>query len=232
MKYEAKIDNRGGSDAKAVSKASGRPTTRVSYKEALSLCQNNGSRYDLIRNSQWQNIALSIESVDENWSQGRSTPSDNNILNCGVFYGTPKEASSKDKDDCASSSCDSDWHRNKRTHILENGERIWDICGNVGEIMKDKYRENDSFDDHVYNLSYKLKRIFGPKKTYKLVNADRRSKSWNLGYATIKKDKDMIIRGLPGREGEAGIFSVDVTSDQTDQRRNSNSIGFRCVYIP
>ena len=229
MKYEAKIGDR-GPNAKAVSVTKGQPALRITYQEALNLCQNNGSRYSLIRNDQWQNIVYSIEETHENWSQGRSTPSDDNALNCGLFIGNPLEASSNDEDDCAASSCNSGWDENRRTHLLPNGERIWDICGNVGEIMKDKYRKSYIFDDHVYQMPSTLKKLFGPKKTYRLVSANRRSNAWNLGYAKINKGNDLIVRGLPSRE--AGIFSVDITADQATRRGYSGNIGFRCVYIP
>ena len=229
MKYEAKIGNK-GPKANAISVAKGQPALRITYQEALNLCQNNGSRYSLIQNSQWQNIAYSIEEVHENWSQGRSTPSDNNVLNCGVFLGSPLEASSNDRDDCAVSSCNSGWDKNRRTHLLPNGERIWDICGNVGEIMKDKYSRSDIFDDYVYKMYSDLKKLFGPKKTYRLAAANRRSNTWNLGYAKIKKGNDLIVRGFPSQK--VGIFSVDITADQNTRRSYSGNIGFRCVYIP
>ena len=228
MKYEARIEGQ-GSSAKAVSVPGGRPASRISYEEAVTLCQNNGSRYDLIKNIQWQNIALSIEEIDENWSQGHSLPSDSNALNCGLFRGNPREASSDDSQDCAVTFCDSGWDQNRRTHLLPNG-KIWDICGNVGEIMKDKYRKEESFNGYVYQLSSELKQLFGPKKTYKIVDANRRSNTWNLGYAKVKKGYDLIVRGLPGRE--AGVFSVDITSDQVSRRSYSGDTGFRCVYIP
>lgn len=229
MKYEAKIDSR-GPNAKAESKPEGRPLSRISYKEALQLCRNKGSRYDLMQNSQWQNIALSIEEVHENWSLGHVGPSDNNALNCGLFRGNPREASSNDEDDCAVTSCDSGWDQNRRTHILPGGERIWDMCGNVGEMMKDKYR-GESFDGgYIYELSSHLKRLFGPRKTYNIVNASRRSNTWNLGYAKIEGGENLIVRGLPGRE--AGIFSVDVTNSQESRRGYAGDVGFRCVYNP
>lgn len=229
MKYEAKIDGRGASTA-AISKAEGKPLSRVSYEEALELCQNNGSRYDLMRNDQWQTIARNIEQVAENWAEGRSTPSDNNTLNCGLFRGNPLPADEDDDNDCASASCASGWDENRRTHWLNNGEKIWDMCGNLGEMMKDKYREDEAFEDFVYNFPRSLKKIFGPKRTYRLVNAGRRSNDWNLGYAKIDEEKNLIIRGAPAKE--AGIFSVDISSDQTNRRAFRSDVGFRCVYIP
>lgn len=228
MKYEAKIEGLRSSNAKAVSHPKDRPVTRISHDEALQLCQNNGSRYNLITNLQWQNIALSIEEEDENWSQGRSTPSDGNALNCGVSIGNPRPAD----EECAVSSCSKGWDENRRTHILTTGEKIWDMCGNVGEIVKDKYRKNYEFNDYIYQLysESQLYDLFGPRRSYRLVGANRRSNTWNLGYATIKKGKDLIVRGLPGRD--TGVFSVDITQNQISRRGYSGNIGFRCVYNP
>lgn len=227
MKYEAKVEDLESPNARAISEPEGKPISRVSYEDALKACKNAGSRFDLIQNAQWQNIALSIEEMDENWSKGRAVPEDNNVLNCGVSRGSPKEA----LDDCFEESCDPDWDVNRRTHVLSGSdeEKIWDICGNVGEIMRDKYRANENFSEYIYQLSSDLKRRFGPKKNYNVANASRRSNTWNLCYAKIRRGKDLIVRGSPGRE--AGIFSVDVTNDH-DNLRSRGNIGFRCVYIP
>jgi len=229
MKYEAKLVGE-GTASKAISEPAKYPISRVTHQEAELLCQSNGSRYELMKNSQWQTIVRYIESEDRNWSQGRSSPSDNNILNCGISRGSPQEASSSDSKDCAIGFCDSKWDINKRTHFLPNERKIWDMCGNVGEMMLDKYKERTSFRGYIYELSSDLKKLFGPKRTYSVVNANRRSTTWNLGYADIKKDNDLIVRGLPGRD--AGIFSVDITSDQESRRGYKHDIGFRCVYIP
>ena len=230
MKYEAKIDDSSTSSIpKAVSVPDGKPVVGVSYEEALDLCENNGSRYDLINNKQWQNIVLAIEEVDENWSQGRALPSDENRLNCGIYRRSIQPASTNDEDDCGEKECESGWDENRRTHILPNGYKIWDICGNVGEIVKDRFWLKQSFDGYIHKLPAKLKRIFGPKKSYHLVGARQRDNMWNLGYAKIKKNQDLIIRGAPGRD--AGIFSVDITSKR-DNARTRGQIGFRCIYRP
>ena len=231
MKYEAKLKR--DTNEKAVSVPEGKPLQRVSYREAVRLCENNGSRYRLIENDQWQNIVLSIEKVNENWSSGRSSPTDNNRLNCGVARTSPKPASSNDSDDCAERECDSGWDENRRTHLLPGGHKIWDICGNVGEIMRDKYKLSESFKGHVHSLPRRLKKLFGPKRNYSVDtggrSASRRDNNWNLGFVEVKSGKNLIIRGMPGRF--SGIFSAEATQDQ-DVRRSSSLIGFRCVFIP
>ncbi|MCZ0932451.1 MAG: SUMF1/EgtB/PvdO family nonheme iron enzyme [Oligoflexia bacterium] len=228
MKYEAKAESR-NSSTKAVSKPDGAPLTRVTYEDAVTLCKNNGPRYDLINNSQWQNIVRSIEDTDENWSEGKNIISDNNVINCGVMRGYPQPAKSDDRKDCADYNCNSYWDVKRRTHILSNGERVWDICGNVGEMMKDKYKAGENFRGDVYELSGQLKKLFGPKRSYQLVNASRRTNKWNLGHADVKGNYNLIVRGMQG--SFSGIFSVLVKRNQED-RRGDTYVGFRCVYLP
>jgi len=234
MKYEAKVENKGNTSAKAISKPEDKPITRVSYNDALKLCKNNGPHYDLIQNSQWQNIALSIEETDINWSRGRRSLSDDNALNCGVSLGRAKPANADDQNDCADSSCQSQWDFKRRTHILNNGEIIWDFCGNVGEIMKDRYTLSQSFDAQIFELTGQLKQLFGPERTYKTGTDRNRSRRdnyyWGLGEADIDSDHDLIVRGGTGRSAN-GIFSVSVKNNQ-DGRRTLNQLGFRCVYEP
>ena len=229
MKYEAKIGKSRSFSTKAISSAKAEPLTRVTHEEAVKLCRNNGPRYDLIKNSQWQNIVRSIEETDENWSLGKNIISDNNTINCGVSRGKLLPAKSNDSDDCANNDCNRDWDFNRRTHILSNGEIIWDICGNAGELIKDKYTEDESFNGDIYELSRSLKKLFGPKKSYSLASATRRTNKWGLGYAEIKRNYNLIVRGMPG--SYAGIFSAQVNRNQED-RRGDAYVGFRCVYLP
>lgn len=226
MKYEAKYSS---DKKKAVSTPNDRPIVNVGHAEAVKLCRSNGSRYRLMSNEQWQNIARDIASIDENWKEGTISAIDGNEINCGVRSASGyREASSSDSDDCASSSCGNDWHRDRRTHFLSTGQVIWDICGNAGEIVRDKYTglADLSFDGLIYKITGKLKELFGPKKGYS--NGDRHNNYLGFGEATIKKSKTLIIRG-GGRY--PGIFSVQVEGDIEDTRTRNN-VGFRCVYIP
>ena len=226
MKYEAKLEK-----SKAVSRPEGRPITRISHADAVALCRSNGSRYDLMTNDQWQNIVYLIEEEDKNWSYGKARVRDGNALNCGVSIGSPKAASRDDRDDCAGSNCGSKWHYKRRTHILPNGYVIWDMCGNVGEMMKDKNENSYSFNGYIYEMTSTLRKRFGSKKDYS-GSGDRnlrRNHYWGLGYANMRNGKSLIVRGSQHRA--AGIFSVNLQYDQ-DRNRQGHDIGFRCVYIP
>ena len=224
MKYEAKLE--GG---KAVSQPEGRPLTRISHPNAIDLCRANGSRYDLITNDQWQNIARLIEKEDKNWSSGKSRVRAGNSLNCGVNTGAPKAASDDDRDDCAGTKCGSKWHYKRRTHFLPGGV-IWDMCGNVGEMMKDANKSAYKFNDYVYKMNLTLRRKFGPKKDYTGTGSElRRNQYWGLGHADLSGGKSLIVRGGQNRSG--GVFSASLQYDQNKSRLGHN-IGFRCVYIP
>ena len=245
MKYEAKVKDK--NSVTAISEAQGKPAYNISHSEAKTLCSNLGTRYSLMSNEQWQSLAWQIADVDENWSLpgGVSNRAPENQLSCGVVRGTPQEAKEDDLDDCSVKKCAPSWDRLRRTHYLPSGEVIWDVCGNVGEMMRDKMPESlqdESFTGFVHSLTGALKRMFGPEGFYTLGNSEggslfSRSQSqdlvhWNFGYANIRKKRDLIVRGSPGED--AGIFSVDVNQDQSGRGGFSsrNRLGFRCVYLP
>ena len=235
MKYEAKLPDK--DDSKAVSSPEGVPFY-ASHNTALRLCRNNGSRYDLISNEQWQTIARHIEDINENWSSGRRSRTPGNFINCGVNRGAPKPASADDADGCARSSCrkDESFSYYKRTHFLPGENNIiWDFCGNVGEMMKDSNAKKHSFNGEVSLLKGEAKRLFGPAKEYSKKSTDsgsrrgsREQSYWGLGEARLTHSGSLIVRG--GQSRSAGIFSVSLSKDQTDSYiRNT---GFRCVYLP
>ena len=55
MKYEAKVEDR--NSITPVSKPEGKPLYGVSYAKANRLCENLGTQYELMTNSQWQKLA-------------------------------------------------------------------------------------------------------------------------------------------------------------------------------
>ena len=246
MKYEAKLRDKNAGRASSIPEL--KPVSNASYEDAKALCRANGPQYDLITNDQWQTIARHIEEEDSNWSTGRSSVSSDNMLNCGVHQGAPKAASSNDEDYCASAVyCKKgQWSYYKRTHVLPGGHIIWDLCGNVGEMMKDAFhgaRGKYKFKNHVYLLDDSVflteirlnfgnasaKKRFGPRRRYDQVIGKnvKRNHYLGLGYADLSKGKSLIIRG--GQSRNAGIFSVNLDKDQDDY---AFKLGFRCVYTP
>ena len=243
MKYEAKL----GSDGKTPeSRPDGEPITGVSWKQAKDYCESIDNRHSLMNNSQWQSLAWLIESDSRNWNSER------NQINCGVVRGKPQEAKANDLDDCGASGgrCDTDWDVERRAHYLPDGQIIWDLCGNVAEIMEDPFPEDlqdKRFSGYAHSLTGDLKALFGPKRFYSSSSSSSSgnyyesaiygsNSNYDLGYINIDKNKDMIVRGAPSVVGSSGIFSADVISDQAGSGFSYSvtnyPVGFRCVLIP
>ena len=220
MKYEARMDRLGGNLAS--SEKNGLPAQRVERNQAINACRANGSRYDLITNEQWQSIAISIESEDQNWSSGRAGVLPGNSLNCGASFPSAISGSHNIEE----------WKFNRRTHVLSNGQIIWDFCGGVGEITKDRNISTYNFEGYIFEMKdARLRRVFGPRRSYGGTSSSTRRRNqyyWGLGYANLKEGGDLIIRGSFGRRGQAGIFSVNLASSD----RYARNVGFRCIYHP
>ena len=228
--------------------------------------------YDLITNNEWQTMARNIESVANNWGGGTigSVQGLNRGLSNVNRYGkkVPSidyQASENDEEGCKSvlilkgvqshiyardekvpNNCGGQWHLQKRTHTLSNGEVIWDVAGSVWEWIKDSSRNNVNYgsDNYIsgvtgmakqslsHTASQITKDLFGPKGDYLAVSEDY----YGLGYATLgtaRKSKGLYVaRGGNlintdfGEIAHAGIFAVHM-----DLRFDGNH-GFRCTYHP
>jgi len=90
----------------------------------------------MLSNPEWMTIARDVEQVDENWSSGTKGVG---VLARGHSDNLPNyalEASADDNDPyylTGNSSADLPnygWEQ-RRTHILSNGEKVWDMSGNL-----------------------------------------------------------------------------------------------------
>ena len=174
-KYEMK--NKNGHD-EAISEQRGIPWVEINRDDAITQCENIGSGYDLITNSEWQTVARNIEQVASNWYENRIGSKGG--LNRGYSFQKgvssrgllPLEASDDDNGCYGTEGyCRGDtWHINRRTHFLSNNRILWvlwDIAGNAWEWVKD---DNDSSkgDDDLYIsqvINESIKDLFGPKET-------------------------------------------------------------------
>ena len=227
-KYEMKNDG----SHNAVSQANGIPYTTISRDEAILKCQDMGLGYDLISNDEWQTVARNIELVPSNWAH--STVGSLGGLNAGHTDEQPDQplaASDDDKKPCfqTGQACSQkDWHNQKRTHTISNGEIIWDISGNVHEWMKDT--DNSGIEVNHYGFvsivqaseDPLIKEVFGPQGDY--------NKGLQLGSLSLKPNMGTIYRGGGWDDGSrAGLFAASTAARPNEAK---GEVGFRCVYYP
>lgn len=143
MKYEAKVlgvdtvttSYRPGLVAE--SRASGAPWVNISQTDAITEAQATCAGCHLITEAEWMTIAADVLSVASNWSGG--------AVGSGYIYqghvnyspGEPLPASSNDSDGLYGYTANIGGlgMNNRRTLTLTNGEVIWDMSGNVHDMV-------------------------------------------------------------------------------------------------
>jgi len=209
MKYEAKQV-----DKKAISQAEKTPWVSISRNQARAECSKVDA--SLMTNAQWQTIARNIESVGKNWSGAKVG---SGSLNRGHSDGT-KALSSSGSEAVT-------WDKNKRTHLLSNGELISDLAGNVWEWVNDDNNSKQGSDQYVSQEPWngaagKLK--WGPKGTYK--NKDS-GEYGGLGKSYLDDDSGAVLRGGGWNYGTgAGVFHALLYYGASS---SDTYVGFRCV---
>jgi prepilin-type N-terminal cleavage/methylation domain-containing protein len=114
--------------------ASGYPIANINQTTASSYCISAGA--NLITNAEWMTIARNIEAQLNNWTTGTAASS---IIGVGGLYrghsdNNPTTALEAGLDNNGYiGTGQSGFSIEKRTHILSNGEIIWDMSGNVFE---------------------------------------------------------------------------------------------------
>ena len=243
MKYEAKNDGSGN----AISQASGTPYVNINQQDSVAKCVAMGAGYDLITNNEWQSIARNIEGVSSNWG---TIPGEGTSLNQGHSDNDPQRvlvASSDDSKACENTgqTCDSTtWDRQRRTHILSNGEVIWDLAGNANEWIKSTtqihYSNNGPYilqlNDQQHgslDLNGDIRtgrEHFGVSRDYTGINLSL----WGgFGGARLTSGGEDSFSGI-NRGGDylqgvavAGIFAVSLSVQKNE---HYSQTGFRCVY--
>lgn len=214
---------------KAVSRSGSDPWTEASHNEAQEKCQNNGIGYSLITNDDWQTIARHIESEPENWSHGRVVVRTDNILNIGVSLTGHRGSSRR-------GGSSSRWEQEKRSHLLPNGEEIWDFSGGVWEFVLDSVSSlgvRSEGNKFISELSGQNKRLFGPQGNYlSLSDRNVRETPGGLGQAKLSTVKNYAARGGGVSERDLGVFSVRVDIDGNRSGAFLRNVGFRCVFRP
>ncbi|MEY5059663.1 MAG: hypothetical protein RJA51_1410, partial [Actinomycetota bacterium] len=119
---------------------------------------------------------------------------------------------------------DSTWNTQRRTHVLSNGQVIWDVAGNVWEWVKDTnstnfganaYMSQVSTTSHtttgtIGSITGAAKLLFGPSGNYTSLNTDEYG---GLGNAWTNYSAGGVARGGHlGNDVGAGVFAVALSS--------------------
>ncbi len=108
-----------------VSKNSEKPLTQINMYQADILCEYLGEGFSLISNKQWMSIARNAQFVNENWDSGEFNNGslfrgNNGINSINSYNGNNPQFPSTD---------------NKSRLFLDNGEEVWDMSGNIWELI-------------------------------------------------------------------------------------------------
>lgn len=211
------------------SQASNSPWNSISPTSAISECVSLGSDYNLISNSQWQAVARNIESVAQNWSGSAVGSGSLNRGHSDNSTSSALVASTNDNNACTGTgnTCSSTvWHSQRRTHVLSNGEVIWDFAGNYWEWTRDTVTalavspSVGGSTQELNNLSAHNRTLFAPSEL-----------SWTSSHGIGRVYSDgtsgYVLRGGDYNDGNiSGIYAVRVRSSA------HNVATFRCVYEP
>ncbi|MFK7825715.1 MAG: hypothetical protein AB8G05_16300 [Oligoflexales bacterium] len=238
MKYEAK--NNSGIPS---SQSSGLPWVGISQISAKSVCESLGAGYHLITNPEWMTIASNAANIGSNWSSGNVGDGE---LARGHSDKSPNQKCAADasddnayvQNDC--SGLASGTFNQRRTHILSRGEKIWDLSGNVFELV-DYYIQNDrpvmpdpeeyaEFIEITPTASLPLRDLI-PTSDVKSYWNDAWDSSQSIGkyFGATNASQGVMLRGAEyDEETAAGLFYA---AFDWDPNRTHQDVGFRCTFL-
>jgi hypothetical protein len=227
MKYEAKNDGSGN----AISQADTIPWVNTNRNQAITLCQNLGSGYDLITNDEWLAIARNIEQQSVNWSGG--------AVGSGCIF----EGNNGQVDACgygAGAWYDFGSGRDTKAQLtLSNGKTIWDLSANAFEWIKDDvsfaYTAAATLIGTMTDttgfqgpLGYP-KAAFGPLGDYTSHDATTNYAGLGRGWMTQSTGVGVRKGGAYDLGSYSGIFATALNQSTTVA---VGTASFRCVYHP
>lgn len=248
---------------KPESRPFGTPWVKITHANAIDECESLGAGYHLATAREWQIAVREIESVNANWSSGtidsgelNTGHSDSTIsvdaVNSGHAVAGSSTLSAENGTDPYvgtgnnSSQALGSGKEQKRTHLLKSGEEIWDMAGNVREIVDidgaggtlsytgpsgSNYfeiisAEFSSLINSGITTNSTLLNIdwFTPKNSSLIHASNKIGRSYLSGGARTDR---IITRGANfGASNFPGIYAVDFDQSST---ASSGSAGFRCI---
>jgi formylglycine-generating enzyme required for sulfatase activity len=241
MKYAASNDSYGTAVSVAtnvpwvsIPRTTNTPATAAS--SAVTACQALGQGYNLISNDQWQTIARNIASVGTNWSTGTVASGE---LNRGHSDNAPASALAASTDDvngnCAgetNQTCTSTtWHNQRRTHVLSNGNIVWDFAGNVWEWVTNDNTVSNGADGYISTMSgADIRQTRYGALSSTICATPGSSPYCGMGYGYFNYSAGAVLRGgFWNYDVSAGVFAADLNYAPT---LTNTGVGFRCVFVP
>jgi len=220
----------------ARSQPAGMPWVNISRDDAMDKCQALGAGYDLVSLDQWQSAARDIADTAINWSSGTAYVGE---LNTGNSDRTPGNAIPADNDDnngCVGTgeTCSAAvWNSQRRTHTLSNGSVVWDLAGNVWDLVRDTNLMSQGAGGFIatFNGGDSRQIRFGNDQ---FCSAAGSPPHCGFGWGYMDNSAGAIRRG--GDSGSvnsnvygSGIFSTNLNFPVTYPQ---NIMGFRCSFQP
>jgi hypothetical protein len=234
-----------GINAVATSQATLIPWVNINQVNAKSACTTLGLNYDLISNPEWMTIAYLIESNPSNWTGGSMG---SGMLYRGHSDGTP--SSSVAVTDTADhyngtsgnhiGQAAGSGKEQRRTHLLPNGEIIWDFAGNVwewvdwslgGALSPGPTSCSATWTELPLVSCGGLAAADFMTSNPSGVNANDYNSTYGLGQFIGGGGTGGAARrgGYWAATNYSGIFSLDLSQLNSVQQTGT---GFRCVYRP
>lgn len=243
MKYEAK--NVAGV---ATSQASLTPWVNIDHDNAKIACRSLGADYDIISNAEWMTIARDIEKTAANWTGGGIGQGS---LYIGHADDTPAAAlaASDDNDPYfgtgnSASQGLGGGKEQKRTHVLSNGEVIWDLAGNLlervdwspwGPMNRVPTPNCVSFGGELQhsNCTDISETQFLPANPISVDPVDYGTR-YGMGYVFFGPTAGSVVTrgGFWGNQIQSGVFHIQAWSTDSVGGGGAVFTGFRCVNRP